>query len=92
MEDQKVTYEGPIISFTDQSASFVHGWEMGKIAAMMSRGEPIEENLHRANAEVFKRTANLYEYRYDLQEYAPALDTEGIYYRAIAAPKDKIDQ
>lgn len=48
-----------LVSFPDQSASFVHGFEAGQIWQRLSDGETLIEDqlIHRINAEVIDRMA-----------------------------------
>lgn len=48
-----------LVSFPDQSKSFVHGFEAGQIWQRLRDGEPLIENqlIHRANVEVIDRMA-----------------------------------
>lgn len=48
---------GLIVSFPDQSDSFVHGYEAGMLATDMRRGDvaEIERTVHSANREVITR-------------------------------------
>lgn len=62
----EATY-GLILSFPDQSHSFVHGYEAGLLAARMKAGEAEIDSkksfpFHRANLELFRRMATLHGY------------------------------
>lgn len=47
-----------LVSFPDQSHSFVHGYEAGMIWEMMQRGDPlINRTVHAANVRVLQRMA-----------------------------------
>ena len=48
----------PMVSFPDQSASFVHGFEAGQLWLLMEWASPeIERTVHDANREVINRMA-----------------------------------
>lgn len=49
---------GLIVSFPDQSHSFVHGFEAGEIWKDMERREEIKRNVHTANRLVIERMAD----------------------------------
>jgi hypothetical protein len=57
-EDTNVSY-GLVVSFEDQSASYVHGWEAGGIWQRMRSGAEaeIEATVHTANRETLSRMA-----------------------------------
>lgn len=50
---------GILVSFEDQSGSYVHGFEAGQIWEAMTRCDPlIEKTVHTANKETIKRMAH----------------------------------
>ena len=52
-----MTYE-LMIAFDDQSASFVHGFEAGRVyGAMKGKLHHIQETVHTVNAELFAQMA-----------------------------------
>jgi hypothetical protein len=48
---------GLIVSFPDESESFVLGFEAGQIWDAMGRGDPVEKTVHRLNEVVLLRMA-----------------------------------
>ena len=77
----------PVVSFPDQSPSFVHGFEAGMIWQQMQDGlDPIEPEIavQRANREVFENMANSAGYNLDTEEYA---DTEWMTVKFTRQPK-----
>lgn len=62
---------GLIVSFTDESDSFVHGFEAGMIWQRLQSGEPeIFATIHTENAEVLRRMAAATGYALALEEVA----------------------
>ena len=58
MSDESATWH-PMVSFPDQSASFVHGFEAGQLWLLMEWASPeIERTVHDANREVINRMAS----------------------------------
>jgi hypothetical protein len=58
MTDEHEHEYGLVVSFPDQSASFTHGFEAGRLDQRMSTSEtPIEECVHSDNEEVLRRLA-----------------------------------
>lgn len=59
-DEPHVASYGLIVSFPDQSASFVHGFEAGKLDEQMKRGDvaEIESTTHVENREVLARLAD----------------------------------
>lgn len=78
------------MAFLDPSHSFVHGYECGRLWELMSRGEPIEQNVHTANAEQIALMAKYHDYKFDLKEYPLSEDPDGTYRWMIGAPGPKI--
>ncbi len=62
-----------IISFPDQSASFVHGYESGILDEKMNNGDSteIEQCVHSENLEVITRMAQAYHWDFQIVEKAP---------------------
>lgn len=77
-----------LLPFLDDSHSFVHGYECGMISQIMDHKEPIDRTVHSANVEQLKMMADVYGYRINFEEFAPAMDPEGTYRRMIGAPGD----
>lgn len=46
-----------IVSFTDESPSFVHGFEAGQIWQDMNNNRPIDLTVHAENREIIERMA-----------------------------------
>lgn len=79
-----------LMSFVDQSHSFVHGYECGKLWELMDRGEPIDQNVHSANAEQIRMMAKHHDYKIELEPFSREMDPDGTYFRMIGAPGPKI--
>ena len=57
-----------ILSFPDQSESFVLGYEAGLVGAEAETGQAvIERTVHTTNAEMFRRMGAAYGYKIDLK-------------------------
>lgn len=89
-EEKPVTYS-LLMSFGDQSKSFCHGWECGKLWEKMDRAEPLDHiTVHSANAEQIRMIAKHFDYKIELEPFAPALDPDGTYLDLFGAPGPKI--
>jgi len=75
-----------LMSFDDQSKSFVHGYECGQIWEAMSRKEPIDRIVHTANKGQLKQMADVLSYRVDI-----AASDDPTYMRLIGVPKQLED-
>jgi hypothetical protein len=62
MSDLENAEYGLIVSFEDQSASYVHGYEAGMLHARMNSGQEaeIESVVHTENQETLRRMAVAY--------------------------------
>lgn len=68
MSDDKATWEC-ILAFDDQSESFVHGFEAGKIYTNMDQNPlMIQQTLHKANTKLFIKMARLKGYEIEIRE------------------------
>jgi hypothetical protein len=80
------TEYGLVLPFDDDSPSFVHGFEAGRIAMCMQQGlTPIDDAMpvHSENAEVLRRMADYYAYRIELR---PSGTDGWLYLRASKVP------
>lgn len=68
MEDNEATY-GLIVAFPDGSASFVNGFEAGRVNQLMIDFAPeIELTAHSENEEVFQRMAIAFGYDFSAEK------------------------
>ena len=65
-----------IVSFPDQSASFVHGYEAGQIGYRMqfTAEQSIEETVHSANAEVLTMMGIAYGWEMNFEDTEPPVE------------------
>lgn len=63
-----------IVSFPDQSETFVLGFEAGQCFERLGRGDTSDITMHSANQEVFLRIARHYKVSV---EFTPAPETNG---------------
>lgn len=77
---------GLLMSFDDQSKSFVHGYECGQLWEIMSRKEPIDRMVHSANKAQIKQMADVLLYRVDIAD-----SEDPVYMRLIGVPKQPED-
>lgn len=66
---------GLIVSFPDQSASFVHGYEAGKLGYRMefTAEQSIEDMVHTENEEVIRRMCNAFGWSCEFTQITPPM-------------------
>ena len=74
-ETDETTY-GLVVSFPDESASFVHGYEAGSIGYRMEHTaeQVIEEMVHTENEEVFRRMCASFGWSAEFSPTEPPMD------------------
>lgn len=78
---------GLIVAFPDGSASFVNGFEAGRVDQQMIDGVPeFEMTAHSENEEVFRRMAIAmgYEFTFENTEYS---EWQFVKFKKVTAPK-----
>jgi hypothetical protein len=58
----------PVVTFVDESESFVHGFEAGLVWAQIEAGaQVVERTVHAANQRLFRRMAGRMGYRFEFE-------------------------
>lgn len=90
MSDQSGEGYSLVVSFPDQSASFVHGFECGMIWQAMKDRTAISMTVHNANAECLQRMARHHGYSCVLERYDDTWSTATLTQAGKPRPKLEI--
>ena len=85
---------GLVVAFTDESHSFVHGFEVGQISEQLKRGDMAEiERLtvHAANEEVIRRMCIAYGWSCEFEPCKDEADQVYETYRVVTMRKVKTE-